>query len=168
MGYRTYDKPPKPEDHLRKFAVRNGAIVKLAFGCYYLEPHNVAFHDHIGWPNPDNADHICQERNNLRFYGWPGMSGELDEIHLIEEGYTEAAVSYEDEEQAAHLITEAWIDEEVDNIVYMKVKADYPTFNDKPLDLRFTLFVKKHDGSAIDAVCHGFISVLPGASYPEE
>ena len=166
MGYRFNDNPPKPEDHLRKFAVRNGTIMRIAFGCYYLQGHNPKMHDHIGWPNPDNPDHICQEISNMRLYGLKEKTAELEKIHLIEEGYDELAISFEDSDNAQHLETNVWIDPDDDNIVRLTVKADFPTFSDKPIDLRFTVFAKKSDGSAIDSICHGMITVLPGAPYP--
>jgi hypothetical protein len=167
MGYRYCDKPNKPEDNLKRFTVRNGAIMRMAFGCYYMLGHNPDLHDHIGWPNPDHPDAICQERSNMRLFHLKHKDIELQEIHLTEEGYDEVAVSFEDEEKSANLEVRAWIDEEEDNIIRMMVGANFPTFSDKPVDLRFTVFVKKSDGSAIDAVCHGFITVLPGAPYPE-
>lgn len=165
MGYRFYDNPPKPEDHLHRFPVRNGAVMRLAFACYYLHGHNPKLHDHIGWPNPDHPDAICQEISNMKLYRMRHKDIELQEIHLLKEGYNEVAVSFEDEEQAQNLTVNAWIDEDDDNIIRMIVGSKFPTFSDKPVDLRFTVFVKK-DNATIDAVCHGFITVLPGAPYP--
>lgn len=167
MAYRFSDKPPKPEDHLHRFPVRNGAIMRLAFACYYMHGHNPDLHDHLGWPNPDRPDAICQERSNMRLYRMKHKDIELQEIHLLEEGYTEVAVSFEDEELSQNVSVEAWIDEDDDNIIRMLVETNFPTFSDEPVDLRFTTFIKKGDGSAIDAVCHGMITVLPGSPYPE-
>jgi len=168
MGYRFDDKPPKPEDHLLKFSVRNGAIMRIAFGCYYLKGHNPKYHDHIGWPNPDKPDMICQELSNMKLFGLKEKTAELEEIHLLEEGYTETEVSFEDEEKAQYVTATTQIDPQDDNIVRMKVAANFPTFSDKPIDLRFTIFVKKKNGSAIDAICHAMITVLPGAPLSTE
>lgn len=161
MGYRFSDNPPKPEDHLRKFAVRNGATLHVSFGCYYLNNHDPMFHDHIGWPNPSLPDGSCQEISNMRLFPIKHKTVDLEEIHLLEEGYTDAEVSYEDTEDIDYLTTNAWIDEEDDNIVRMTVATNLPTFDDKPKDYKFTIFVKSE--STIDAVCHAVISVLPGA-----
>ena len=69
-----------------------------------------------------------------------------------------------------HLDAKAWIDPQDDWIVRLSVKADCPTFSDKPQDVRFTVFVKRPDTEheQIDAVCHGILTVLPGSPYPTE
>lgn len=176
MGFRyNTTPPPKPEDHLRRFAVRNGAIMRVSFGCYYFSRgHDPRYHDYINWPAPNyHPGEICQMDPPRSIAPWmrnpkPGMPIQLDAIHLTEEGYTDIAVSYEDSDNAAYLTTEAWIDEDDDYIVHMKVNANFATFSDKPKDLRFTVFAKKSDGSAIDAICHGIVTVLPGSPYPTE
>lgn len=177
MGYRKNDIPPKPEDMLRKFDVRNGAIMNVAFGCYYLtEEHDPHYHDYINWPSADyHPGPICQmypPRTPPR--DWPHehppipLPATFTPIHLIDEGYTIASVEYEDDELAQNLITEAWIDTDTDYIVRMKVRANFSTFSDKPKDVRFTIFVAKEDNTAIDAICHGIVTVLPGKSYQGE
>ena len=61
MGYRFNDKPPKPEEHLRTFDVRNGAQMRATFGCYYAHKgHDPKVHDYYGWPDPRHPDDICQ------------------------------------------------------------------------------------------------------------
>lgn len=170
MGYRyDSDTPPKPEDHLRKFTIRNGAVMRISFACYYLNGHSPAFHDHIGWPAPDRVDDSCQSVSNMKLH-FPFRNKTIDmiPIHLLEEGYVHASVAYEDEEMAEHMTTRAWIDEDDDNIVRMSVHADFPTFHDKPLENRFTIFVANEDGTVIDSVCHGFVTVLPGAPYEDQ
>ena len=166
MGYRFNDNPPKPEDHLYRFAVRNGATARITFGCYYLGKHDPKLHDFIGWPNPDNVDAICQEISNFKLFGKKNKTIELQEIHLAEEGYDEVAVAYEDSEYAQYLITESHIDEDDDNIIRVKVTANLPEFSDKPIDVKFTVFARKSSETRIDAVCHAIISVLPGPVYP--
>ena len=161
MGYRFPDNPPKPEDRLMRFDVRNGAIMRVTFGCYYSDIHNRPMHDHLGWPEPRHPDRICQVLPNpLNRHLKNKRVIEFDPIHLAEEGYTEAVVTYEDSNLAEHLQTTAWID---DYLVKMKVHADFDTFSDKPIDARFTIFIKDENGSVIDAVCHGIVTVLPGS-----
>lgn len=175
MGYRTLDKPPKPEDMLRRFDVRNGAIMRIAFACYYAEKgHNPHYHDYKNWPTWNyHPGAICQmmpPRTPFKWMPWPlnRKSLKLTPIDLAEEGYTDFVVSYEDEELASNLDTTAWLDEEDTSIVRMSVNAHFPTFSDKPKEARFTIFAKKQDGTAIDAICHGIVTILPGSPYPTE
>lgn len=159
---------------LRRFDVRNGAIMRVAFRCFYSKDgHDPHYHDYVNWPAPNyHPGAVCQmfpPRDVLRWRS-PNTSNpiQLDPINLLEEGYTVAAVSYEDEALAQHLETSASLDSECDGLIRMTVKANFPTFEDQPKDARFTLFIKKADGSAIDAVCHGIVTVLPGSPYPTE
>ena len=92
----------------------------------------------------------------------------LEQIHLTEEGYTDVAISIDDDDIAQYLTTEVSIDNVDDYIIRLKVRANLPLFEDKPKETRFTVFVKKSDDSAVDAVCHGIITILPGSPYPEE
>lgn len=174
MGYRTVDKPPKPEDLLRRFDVRNGAIMRMTFGCFYSKNgHDPHYHDHVNWPAPNyHPGPICQMKPPRDVFRWfegnqlTGHPVQLDPIHLFEEGYSEAVVSYEDPEMAQYLDTTALIDSQDDNLVRVSVHANFPTFSDKPKEARFTLFIKKYNGTAIDAVCHGIVTVLPGSPCP--
>ena len=174
MAYRYDDKPPKPEDHLLRFDVRNGAIMRIAFGCFYAQQgHDPKLHDHYGWPHPRTPDNICQIKPvfDWLWHPFPNVDKpiKLEPIHLAEEGYTDVIVRYEDPEMEQYLETDAWIDEEDDYVVRMTVQANFPTFSDKPKDGRFTIFIssKNADGveTAIDAVCHAFVTVLPGKPY---
>ena len=163
--YRT-NTPPNPEQMLPIFPVRNGATLNLAFGCFYADIHDVQMHDHMGWPNPDNPDWICQI--NGRWNQIPEKLGRYkwtkNPIDLIEEGYSYTAeVTFEDSTLASGLDASAWIDAETTNIVRMSVDTAYEAFSDEPKEIKFTLFVKKTDSTSIDAVCHGIIAVLPGA-----
>jgi hypothetical protein len=170
MAYRYHsENPPKPEDMLIRFAVRNGATLRSRFRCYYLkkkEVHDPHWHDHINWPAPNyHPGPICQmklprEYDPRRPFHWLRRYEDLDEIHLTEEGYTQAFVTFEDEDNAQFLEANAWIDGEEDNAVHMVVYAGFPSFSDKPVDVRFTLFVQ--NGYITDAVGHGIITVLPG------
>lgn len=172
MAYRVIDNLPKPENMLPTFSVRNGAIARIAFGCYYLGAgHDPHYHDYLHWPSPDyHPGAICQMMPPRDHVPWtePGLPVHMEPIHLIEEGYDQVTVSYEDSDNAAHLATEAWIDEDDDYIVRMKVGANFDTFSDKPVDIRFTIFAGKSDGSVRDAVCHGILTVLPGGAYTAE
>lgn len=169
MGYRFSDKPPKPEDHLRRFDVRNGAIMRMAFMCYYAHVgHDPRLHDHMGWPGPQHPDDICQMLPGY-MHPWINknkMPVSFEPIDLIEEGYTNAIVSLEDDSYGDDLTAEASIG--TDNVIRMKVNANLPTFSDEPIEVRFTLFITKEDpDEATDAVCHGIIVVLPGSPIPQ-
>lgn len=174
MGYRTLDKPPKPEDLLRRFDVRNGAIMHVTFGCYYSKNgHDPHYHDYINWPAPDYHPGLpCQMHPPRSPFRWlqpiTGNPIQLDPIDLVDEGYNEATVVYDDPDIAQYLDTDAEIDADDQNLIRMNVKASLPTFEDQPKEARFTLFIKRSDGLAIDAVCHGIVVVLPGSPYPTE
>lgn len=167
MGYRFDDNPPKPEDHLHRFPIRNGATARIAFACYYLQGHNPKMHDHIGWPNPDSPDHICQIQSNFKLYGLNEKTIDFQDIHLIDEGYTDAAIKFDDQDNAQYVDASAWIDPNDDNIVRIKVDTNFPVFEDKPIDMRFTVFVRNDYTDTTDAVCHGMLTVLPGSPYQE-
>lgn len=170
MAYRYHSEmPPKPEDHLITFAVRNGATLKAKFRCYYMRRkpvHDPHWHDHVNWPAPNyHPGPICQmklPRDKNPKIPFPALVRfeDLEEIHLADEGYTEAFVTYEDEAAEAFFDTEAWIDNDQDNVVHIRVNTFFPSFSDKPIDVRFTVFVAK--GDTVDAVSHGMITVLPG------
>ncbi len=170
MGYR-YGPPPKPENMLHKFDVRNGAIMRMAFGCYYAENgHNRAFHDYVGWPDPRNPDHICQVKPvyDRHWHPFPNSKRpiKMTPIQLLDEGYRYVSVSFEDEEIAQHIIvTRAEIDSEDQNIVRVSMRADFPVFHDKPLQTRFTVFIADELETTIDAVIHGIVVILPGMTY---
>jgi hypothetical protein len=161
MGYRYDDRPPKPEDHLLRLAVRNGAMLRAAFGCYYLKHHNPSRHDHAGWPNPHRIDRICQAIGNAKLLKINEDCAVLEEIDLPGEGYDSIAIEFE-ESDAVQYFTErsAYFDDEEPNVVRIAVRPNLPDFTDKPVDVRFTLFISNAD--TVDAVCHGMITILPG------
>lgn len=186
MAYRNpSQKPPNPECLLNRYIVRNGATLKLDFDCYYMVPgHDPHYHDYKNWPAPNyHPGDVCQilpPRDIPRFmtardmlYGRPC---EVAPIHLLDEGYSEAVIVFEDTAKAAHVTTETWIDEEDDNIVRLRLDAMFDTFTTDPIELKFTLFVKKTytdpetniTRTTKDAVEHGIIVVVPGAPYPTE
>lgn len=176
MAYRLDNTPPpKPENMLRRFAVRNGAVMRASFGCYYLsEGHDPDYHDYINWPAPNyHPGDICQMKFPRDLPRWIRDISDfkpidLDPIHLLEEGYSDVAIAFDDPDFASNVdVMSCTIDEDDDYIVRLKVLAHFTLFEDKPKESRFTLFVKKEDGSTIDAVCHGIMVVLPGSPYPE-
>ena len=176
MAYRTLKERPKPENMLPTFSVRNGAIVDLAFPCFYVDVlpvHDSHYHDHIGWPDPHHPGHSCQLLPHIHGEYHPGDFEYFDMFHPhpIEltsdyEGYTEAYVALE--KPVDGLTASAWIE---DNVVYARFKSAFDTFEDKPQDYRFTVFIRaprrvyegKVEDERIDEVFHGTLSVLPGA-----
>lgn len=171
MGYRKEDIPPlKPENALPMFEVRNGAWADIAFPCYYLDvhpAHDRDIHDFFGYPNPRHPDRSCQEigamphHEHIMFYEW------IDFFHphpidltSEEEGYEEAAVILD--EPTEGLTLRAEIDDVETNVVMLHVSANLEFFEDKPIERRFTLFVRA--GDRMDQVVRGVISVLPGRS----
>lgn len=166
MGYRYCDKPFDPEDHLPVYVVRNGAILRMSFACYYLNAHDSKRHDHEGWPNPDNPDHICQITSNMKFFAYPDRTANLDEINLTEEGYNVVSVVFDDG-TAYDADTTATIDSVDPNIIHVTHATNVPLssfVNNKPIDRKFTLFVRNQTNT--DAVCRGIIRVLPGPPLP--
>lgn len=172
MAYRLKSTPPpKPENMLPRYFVRNGATLDLAFRCYYFDPklwHDPSYHDYINWPAPNYHGPACQMDTPRYPVPWAyksarRVSGDQEPIHFTEEGYAEVVVIFEDIEAASHVTASAVIDEEDDHIVMAHFDTFYPSFSDKPKELRFTLFIVR-DG-ARDAVCHGILVILPGAPY---
>lgn len=176
MGYRyniPTDKngePPKPEDMLPRFEIRNGAILKIAFKCRYLL-HN---HDHPMYVYPHIAGDVALlRRENHRPYDKLSQAKfpiKSEPINLIDEGYEiDAKVAFEDADE--YLTATGRIDTEEQNMIRIAVNAQYPEFSDKPIEKRFTVFIRKNrdDGitDSIDAVCHGIIVVLPGKPFNE-
>ena len=144
MGYRFDDKPAKPEDALRRFIVRNGASLRISFGCWYLEKRPV--HK-------------------------PPSESDLTPIELENEGYDQFAISFEEGEEATdHMMCEIGIDEsQGGNVIALRIVTNFPTFHDKPKDFRFTVFARQSGNHVMtDAICHGIITVLPGSPYPNE
>lgn len=178
MSYRINKKPIKPENRLKRFYVRNGATLDVAFPCYYFKPifgHDPHYHDYVGWPSPNHVGRACQmhpPRDRFRWLAHPVMrrNGDLIPIHFIEEGYTEASITFEDPDVAEHIDARAWVDIDDDYIVRMYINTDFETFKDRPIDTRFSVFIKKNQDDIVrkDVVCHGILSILPGSPYEIE
>jgi len=174
MAYRIPEnmKPPAPEDALLRFSVRNGATMRMTFGCYYRgKGHDPHYHDYINWPSHDyHPGPICQMLPPRDDMFWrDGRYGpiHLDPIHLAEEEYTQLFIEFENEDVAQYLTAELSFNEEEDNYINVKIDASMPFFQGDPQETRFTLFIRKTDDSVTDAVCHGIVSVLPGAPVSE-
>jgi hypothetical protein len=167
MAYRTNNISPTPPQ--RVFDVRNGATLKVAFGCFYYRSHDSKLHDHVGWPQPGSPDDICQERiidpAPWLPYRITLEDGNVEPIHLSEEGYQDVAIAIEDPDVASASTIQAQIDQDEDHLIRMQITVNMPTFSDKPKETGFTVFAIKADGFTRDAVCHGKIKVLPGSSY---
>ena len=178
MGYRIDRKPVKPENVLPVYPVRNGATLYADFECYYVEPikgHDPRLHDHVGWPDPHHPGAACQmlpPRTHARWLDNPVMLeyNEPEKIMLTEEGYdSEATVAFDDADAAEYISAEAYIDDELDYLIHLVIAPNFPVFEDKPKDLRFTLFIKRTDNGTdyYDAVARIMLSVLPGAPHPD-
>ena len=175
MGYRFDDKPPmKPEDALPRFEVRNGAILDIAFPCYYLDvvtAHDSDEHDHAGWPAPGRVDNICQLPHHQRVGEWEWIDFENpNPIDLTSnyEGYDAASIIMD--ETVSGLTASARIDTDETNVVYVRFNANLEFFEDKPKEYRFTVFVhapaRTYQGKSqlekMDQVIRGMLVVLPG------
>jgi len=169
MGYRTLDIPPKPEDMLPRFEVRNGATLKVSFGCYYLGVgHDPHFHDYMHWPAPNyHPGPICQmhpPRDIPRWrecFPYPKLPGKLEHIDLEDEGYTSVEIVWDDDDVLDSCTCSADFSDDSDNVIEISVDTAFDAFQDKPLEHRFTVFVGG-DSVGKDAVCRGIMVVLPG------
>ena len=165
MGYRLCDKPR--EYPQRIFDVRNGATLKISFGCYYYKYHDAKYHDHRGWPTPTSPDMIHQVGSLDDPAPWMPdhhvfVEQELEPIHLADEGYTRFSVVIDDPTIAADVTTDIGIDEVEDHVIRVKLTVNLPTFTGGPKETGFTVFTSKADGSINDSVCHGIMKILPG------
>lgn len=184
MAYRLNNTPPpKPENMLPRFEVRNGAIIDIAFPCYYLDvlvAHDSHYHDHIGWPAPNFHGQACQFIDGLSFHEHAKKFEHIDWVHphpidlLSEyEGYDAAYVTTDEDVESLGLTLSARLDESEHNVVYLRAKANLDTFEDKPKDFRFTVFLhapaRTYQGNLelekMDQVIRGMITVLPGTKH---
>lgn len=182
MGYRVEKKPPKPEDLLPEYPVRNGATLYADFECYYVEPkmgHDPHKHDYMGWPDPHKIDTICQMRPPRDRFRWrydgaimkpdepvPILLYSKDE-DIDDEGYEqdlEVVFDHPDE----RIMAAAWIDKDIPNLIKLVISPQLPMFEDKPIEKRFTLFAKRPldegpSGLLSDAIVRAKLIILPGA-----
>lgn len=165
MGYRFTDIPRKYPQRI--FDVRNGATLKISFGCFYYKYHDVKYHDHMGWPDPHHQDMIHQVGSLSDPAPWiPDhhvfTERELEPIHLADEGYTAFLVTFDDPVIEADTVTDIAIDETEDHVIRVKITVNLPTFTEGTKETGFTVFASTEDGSIVDSVCHGIMKVLPG------
>ena len=169
MGYRyniptdRNGEPPKPEDMLPRFEVRNGAILRIAFKCHYL----LHTHDHPMYVYPHVAgDAALLRRENHQPYdrlSQAKLPVETKPIDLVDENYNGVAVTIEEDELAEYIdVTDAYIDTAEPNMIRISLKTSFPNFHDIPKEARFTVFIINDNQNAIDAVCHGILVILPG------
>lgn len=167
--------------------IKNGATANFAFPCFYQEIHHPKhvslhsrrLHDHYGWPSPNHADHICQPGelvmemlhsddtcNPCDIRSLIDMS-KLIPIHLIEEGYTSAVVSFADTIPGLN-VSKVWIDVDDDWIVRAIISAEVPDAVKKKIRTGFQVQVRRTDENDIeirDIVCDGVLVILP-STYP--
>jgi hypothetical protein len=147
---------------LPRFFVRNGTIVDIAFPCLYLDIidrcEDANYHQHVLWPIP---------------YAFIDAA-HPHPINLTSEyeGYDEAIVVLD--KNVPELELTARIDEDETNVIYLRAKASFDMFEDKPKEYRFTLFIHapkriyqgKQEYERLDQVVRGIIVVLPGNFVP--
>ena len=174
MGYRynrpdINEEPPKPEDELMRFDVRNGAWMKLAFDCRYC----MKDVNHPMWifPRYPGDVAVARKSNGSPYYHFDDIAWPYETKPIIfhEEGYDKVTVALEDSQYAEYIEVEGSIDEiNEPNIVRVRFHPNFPTFHDKPIETRFTVFVHGTEDDLINAVCHGILVILPGPNFPTD
>ena len=175
MAYRLNEHKPSPEDFIPRYHVQNGATIQLFFDCYYYMPdnaHDPRYHDFINWPSPNyHPGPICQMKppRDIPVGRPPFMYvGEdtMVPIDFEEEEFSNPSVRWND---ATDITSAAYIDNEFsNNTVKVNITANLPTFEKDPVERKFTVFMERPDqngGTAVDAVVHGILIILPGVKY---
>lgn len=170
MGYRVNRKPVNPEDTLPRFPVRNGSVMGTELECFYIEfkpGHNPHWHDHVGWPDPHHPGHACQmpfHRDGFRWLSHGRLyREEIMPIDLIEEGFAETCLISFDQPDTTHLAATAHIDSDNPNRICFGFNAQLETFEDKPIEKRFTLLLYNEEDDFYQSVLRGILVILPGA-----
>ena len=165
---------PKPEDMLPRFAIRNGATLKMTLDCYYLDPketHDPHYHDHINWPSEDyHPGPICQmvpPRDPRPWFPFPIMRtrDDVSPIDLRGAGYIDLDISFDESDVLDHVETRLSFDTEAgENVIRVYISTNFDTFSDKPVETRFTVFAIRQDGTyeIKDELVRGILVVLPG------
>ena len=173
MGYRynipvdVNQEPPSAEDMLPRFEIRNGAILRIAFKCYYA----IHEHDHPLYVYPHIAGDValCRDQNHHPYYSLSKVKSPMkyEPIDLLsrDEDYSPNASVLIEEDDGFITIDSAYIDSSESNMIRISMNVQYPEFHDEPIEKRFTVFVNSYDMTRIDAVCHGIIVVLPGTPF---
>lgn len=168
MGYR-FDKK-EPRDIIQGvYDVRNGATMKIAFGCFYLKHHDKDLHDHYGWPHSGHVDRSCQQDPFDDPAPWvpEHMNRDFDKLEPIDlegEGYDSVFVTFDDQEiaEATTVVQEPYaVDPPEPNVIRLKVTPMLESFTGKPKETPFTVFAKNTESGVTDAICHGILKVLP-------
>ena len=167
--------------------VQNGATAYLAVPCWYHEVrspqhthvHDREWHDHVGWPSPGHPDGSCQDAYLLNKGmggrppyreaegGWvhPGRYLDFSQfapIHLIEEGYGEVEVAFDDPPAGLH--GSGWIDGDSDWVVRFLIEPMCPSAVKEDVDVPYTVFVKGNVGGRPrrDVVAKGTLRIVAG------
>ena len=167
MGYRNkHCRKHTPDDFVPRYIVRNGATTNVVFKCFYCTPgHNPHQHDFIGWPAPNYHAESCQMPTPRDVVPWlpkPYLGANTTPIQLADEGFTDASVVFDDD-VSGKVTAVATFDQADENVINVHFDTSFPTFQDPPKELKFTLFAS--GGSERHAVCRGILVVLPGAPY---
>ena len=168
MAYRNDIPPaPDPDDLLPRFFVRNGATMKVTFGCYYAgRGHDPHTHDYMNWPAanavPEGACQMVPPRDMVRWSDGlvAGSPAHLEPIHLLEEGFNDLATIFDDEDYQSAFDPATDFSEMQDNYIVLTLWANIASFTGKPKEFKFTVYASSQD--KIDAVCRGILVILPG------
>lgn len=173
MGYRynipldKNDEPIKPEDTLLRFDVRNGAVMNLALDCRYCTKDI----DHPFWlfPRYPGDTAVARRSNGYPYYKWRDVRWPYDNtpINFYSEERTRVEVVFDEEIDPDYIDAFGRIEEDTPSIVRVRIKTNFPSFSDKPIEKRFTVFVSDTEGYNIDAVVHGILVILPGSPFPQ-
>ena len=120
--------------------IQNGATADFAIPCWYIDDENMIndypYHCH------------CDELVDM---------DKLIPIHLREEGYTKASISFID--KPAGLTATASIDNTYDHIIRISLNAQVPTATTEAVNCTFVVHVVRPN--TIDIVYHGVLVILP-------
>lgn len=178
--YRTEERPRKePTSYAvdtptrTDIIVRNGETTRIAFPCYYAYRKDgmpFPFHkvspaviDHYGWPRPDRRDHSFQPDHV------PGLV--IEPIHLSDEGYTGAEISFGTDAPSG-LEADLEID---DFIVRLNLSVICSEATSEEIEVPYAIYIDgffDHDGKrqyTRDIVTRGVVKVLPAVwQLPQE
>lgn len=167
-----------------KTFIQNGATAYLAIPCWYQEirhpqhthVHDREWHDHIGWPSPDNPDNSSQASyaigRTLYSYdserqGWVHPGRYLDmstmfPIHLIQEGYTNVEVAFVNPPEG--LNAKGYLDPDSDWVVRFLINPMCESAITEDVDVSYTVFVTGEINGMHrrDVVAKGTLHILAG------
>lgn len=165
--------------------IQNGATAHIAIPCWYQEIkhpqhthiHDREWHDHIGWPTPDNPDGSSQAAYHLRHHapyvynsteaGWRNHGRYLNmsnlvPIHLTKEGYESVDIAFVD--PPAGLDAEGFIDPDSDWIVRFSITSMCDRAINEDVEVEYSVFVNGtiNEKKRRDVVAHGTLKILAG------